>query len=96
VTYGSHAGPDGPVVELLSEERDMISHVFRLEAVVRQAEAPWQSTDRSALGSADADPRLWLAVAMVAKAARLQPRLYCRGELPMTLLKAVLKALSDS
>ena len=29
-------------------------------------------------------------------AARFRPRLYCRGEQPMTLLKAVLKALSDS
>ena len=28
--------------------------------------------------------------------ARFRPRLYCRGEQPMTRLKAVLKALSDS
>ena len=27
---------------------------------------------------------------------RFRPRLYCLGEQPMTLLKAVLKALSDS
>jgi hypothetical protein len=35
-------------------------------------------------------------LARVSSPAGFRPRLYCRGEQPMTLLNAVLKALSDS
>ena len=67
-----------------------ITHqVKRLSSNVERTEIASRADSRG-----DIHPRF--ASCNCEAAAGFRPRLYCRGEQPMTLLKAVLKALSDS